>query len=522
MLAFKKISKFSTSWFWLGMAGIFLFSVALRFWGLSRFNTLVFDETYFVKFANSYLSGSKFFDSQPPLGKYAIALGIWIGTHLPFPQEPHNNLAGSPLSPWTYRWLNALTGSLIPLVVAAIAYQLNRQRSYALLAALFASLDGLFLVESRYALLNIYLIIFGLLGQLCFLVGCAITGKRRWIYLGAAGINFGAAAAVKWNGLGFLLGAYLVWAAAWAQRRLTPKGAATRTKPKRAISSKTEMLPPPFYLPILPAVINLAIIPAIVYSLVWIPHLQLNPEYRFWEVHQQILGYHRHLGTGADVHPYCSAWYGWPVTIRPVVYFYQNISAANGESKIYHVLAMGNPALWWFSTAAIGLLAWLLLKLGCRVWGVGCRAWKGCRVWGVGCRKEREENFQQSPSHTSHTFHTPHTPYTPHPTPHTPHPTPYTLISYLLANYLANWLPWAAVDRCLFLYLYMGSCAFAWLAIAFVIDRSLRSSLLSVRATAIGIILLIIFAFIFWMPVYLGLPLSPQDWKLRMWLPSWI
>jgi dolichyl-phosphate-mannose--protein O-mannosyl transferase len=27
---------------------------------------------------------------------------------------------------------------------------------------------------------------------------------------------------------------------------------------------------------------------------------------------------------------------------------------------------------------------------------------------------------------------------------------------------------------------------------------------------------------LYWMPLYLGLPLSPDQWKLRMWLPSWI
>ena len=41
-------------WFWLGMVTVFLLSATLRFWGLSRFNTLVFDEVYYAKFANNY------------------------------------------------------------------------------------------------------------------------------------------------------------------------------------------------------------------------------------------------------------------------------------------------------------------------------------------------------------------------------------------------------------------------------------------------------------------------------------
>jgi len=37
-----------------------LLSAGLRFWGLSRFNTLVFDEVYYAKFANNYLTHTQF------------------------------------------------------------------------------------------------------------------------------------------------------------------------------------------------------------------------------------------------------------------------------------------------------------------------------------------------------------------------------------------------------------------------------------------------------------------------------
>jgi dolichyl-phosphate-mannose--protein O-mannosyl transferase len=33
---------------------------------------------------------------------------------------------------------------------------------------------------------------------------------------------------------------------------------------------------------------------------------------------------------------------------------------------------------------------------------------------------------------------------------------------------------------------------------------------------------LILLGFVFWMPIFLGLPLSPEAWQSRMWLPSWI
>jgi len=68
----------------------------------------------------------------------------------------------------------------IPLVVAGIAYQLSHRRSYAFIAALFAAADGLFLVESRYALNNVYLVIFG---AVVLLLALESHGRRRGFWL---------------------------------------------------------------------------------------------------------------------------------------------------------------------------------------------------------------------------------------------------------------------------------------------------------------------------------------------------
>lgn len=159
----------STLWYRIGIAGVFLLSIALRLWGLSRFNTLVFDEVYYVESAINYLIGTPFFDSHPPLGKYLISISIWISSHLPFGNDTiKQDLTNFSLSSFSYRWLNALTGSLIPLLVSGITYKLSHRWSYSFITSLFVATDGLLLVESRYALINIYLVIFGLLGQFFF------------------------------------------------------------------------------------------------------------------------------------------------------------------------------------------------------------------------------------------------------------------------------------------------------------------------------------------------------------------
>lgn len=482
-------------WFGMGMAFVLILSLALHFWGLSRFNLLVFDEIYYVKYARNYLTHTPFFDAHPPLGKYAIALGILLGKFLPFGKDTVNNLAGVELSPFTYRWLDALTGSLLPLIVGGIAYQLTHRRSYALIAALFTTCDGLFLVESRYALINIYLVFFGLLGQYLFLLALEKQGGGRWFWLALAGICFGASFSVKWNGLAFLLGIYLIWICAWVIRILNPNQ--DRENDRNFFPLPTTQFPLKnlTQINLLQITVCLGIIPAILYYLVWIPHLQINSEMGFVELHQQILGFHQRMKNTKEVHPYCSNWYTWPLMVRPIVYLYEVVSKtdlkpslpplpAGTDKAIFDVHAMGNPALWWLSAIAILLLIGELAK---RLW-----------VW-VKTSGNLEQNLVYFPQQKE-----------------------LWCVLYLVLNYATNLLPWVKVTRCTFIYLYMGGAIFAFLSLAWLVERWLHSLRPRLRGMGITVIFLILISFVFWLPVYLGLPLSTEDLQIRMWFRSWI
>ena len=318
---FQQLNKQSIPWFTIAIISIFILSVSLRFWGLGRFNTLVFDEVYYAKFANNYLTRTPFFNAHPPLSQYIMAIGIWLGSHFPFGNDTVNGLTGSLRSPISYRWINALTGSFIPLVIAGIAYQLTHRRSYALIAALFAAADGLLLVESRYALNNIYLVILGLLGQWYFLLAVSNKGYKRWLWLAFAGVWFGASASIKWNGLWFMLGAYMLWGSAWLMRwaRLASKcqnsAASNQDAQNATLISKKMPWQNLTQLNLLHITVHLGIIPVLIYSLIWIPHLQLNPTPNFWDMQNEILHYHERIGNGPKVHPYCSNWYTWPLML---------------------------------------------------------------------------------------------------------------------------------------------------------------------------------------------------------------
>jgi dolichyl-phosphate-mannose--protein O-mannosyl transferase len=485
-------------WFRIGMVSVFLLSLALRFWGLERFNTLVFDEVYFAKFGNNYLTHTPFFNAHPPLSQYMIGIGIWIGSHIPFWHDTVNGLTGSLRSPWTYRWFNALTGSFIPLVVAAIAYQLSYRRSFAILAGLFTACDGIFLVESRYALSNIYIVIFGLLGHWFLLLALDKQNRRRSFYLVFAGIAFGASVGTKWNGLWFLSGAYLIWIAAWVIHLIhsfsNSKLFFTSPSSPSSPSSQTP-LQNLTQLNIFHMLFYLGIIPALIYSIIWIPHLQLDKTYGFIAVHQQILKFHLQLGGNSpNVHPYCAAWYKWPLMTRPMAYYYQTAASmteplpvmgpplpANAGQVIYDVHAMGNPFLWWFGVAAMLFLIGMLVSQAVIHW-------------------VKEKRFSVPVTLSVDTW----------------------IALYLVINYAANLLPWVKVTRCVFIYHYMCAVVFVFLAIAWFVDQCLRSYYQQLRALGVTITFIILAAFIFWMPIYLGLPLSPHNYKLRMWFNSWI
>ena len=430
-------------------------SIALRFWGLGRFNVFVFDEIYYAKFANNYLTNTKFFNSHPPLSQYLIAIGIWIGDRLPIGQDTTNTLTGSLHSTFSYRWMNALFGSLIPPLVAALAYQLNRRMSYAFLAALFISLDGLFLIDSRYALNNIYLIFFGLLGQLLVLMA-SDRDRRVALFIGA-GIAFGASAACKWNGLWLLLGIYLLIAIAQVWRimrskRQTPTIANSLLERLATISS-------------FEVIVYLFMLPIVVYSLLWIPHLIQNPTPNFIDVQWAILTYHEKVGNGVAVHPYCANWYTWPLLMRPLAYYFKQYK----PDYYYDVHAMGNPVLWWLALVAIFGSILLLYKA-------------------ITTTSVRELNLEWT-----------------------------SVPLFMVVNYAANLLPWVPVTRCLYIYHYMGAVLFAIMGLAWFVDVWLRSSAKLWQAVGLTTIFGVAASFVFWLPIFLGLSIEKTDLSLRLW-----
>lgn len=419
-----------------GVMAIALVAFGTRFWNLDGTADIVFDEVYYPKFAQNYLRGETLFDAHPPLAKYIIALGIQIFGYAPF----------------GYRCLTAIAGSLLPLVTYEFVWQLSDRRDWAWLTGWFVAMDGLLLVESRFGLINIYILLFGMLSQLCMVMALK-RSRQRWFWVIATGLMFGASVSVKWTGLAYMVG--LVAIAGYARSRY------------RQTLNANQIL------------IGLIILPIIFYFGQWIPHLIINPERDIWELHRQILGFHQNLGVGKTqpIHPYCSPWWSWVLLIRPIAYFFE----LRPNSMVEYVLAIGNPFLYWFS--AIALLSCLAILIISR--------------------------FRFPPKIFTQIFSKERSPLV-------------WFIFYVMISFAAHWLPWSISRRCIFLYHYMPASVFAFAALALLVSLMWRSPLKEIQALSSGIFVAITIAFLFWLPIYIGLPISSVYLRVLMWLPSWI
>jgi dolichyl-phosphate-mannose--protein O-mannosyl transferase len=501
------------NWLFIGgLAIIFLISLGLRFWGLDRFYYLVFDEDHYVPHAYGYLTNQENFvqDIHPPFGRYLIAVSMWLDAINPLtnhdktlPEIVLNTPESfrqlfqkeAQVNPFSFRWLTAFCGALIPLAISGIAYQLTRKQSLAIVAGILAMTEGYFIIESRFALINIFLVLFGLIASYSVLAGLGSIGSWRSFWLTIAGISLGCSVAVKWSGLWFMFGIFSTIALSWLLLltraiQLTNSNVVPSIKNWRAWYNwfgyclqniRQSVAPLVFFhfstISIGGILLYLIIIPIITYTLLWIPHLPLNQGMGFIE--RNIWIFSSHLVSSPDGHPNCSRWHQWLFATAPVGYYLRHYEVNTPQENITIMQGYGNPVVWWMSTIVIILLSlFVIYKLI------------------ITLCKNRSSSGLDYGIHAS-------------------------VITYIAINYWANLVPWMFVKRCIFQYHYLPAYSFAILALAWVVDALLTQPHKIYRPSACLFILAALIALQFWLPIFLGLPMSAQDYEKRLWLPSW-
>jgi dolichyl-phosphate-mannose-protein mannosyltransferase len=366
-------------WGWLGPLAIALVAAYLRFNRLSKPRALVFDEVYYSKDSYDLLRygverGPKGtgpgFVVHPPLGKWLIAPGQAI--------FGHNTLG--------WRFAAALFGSMAVLILARTARRLTRSTLLGCLAGLLLALDGLAFVQSRVAMLDIFLMFWVLAAFACLVAdrdaGRARLAARlaagmspdrlrvglRWWRLGA-GACLGAACATKWSAI-YYVAAFGLLAFGWDVGARRTAGA---VEPFRS-ALRADLVP---------SGLALLVLPALVYVVSWTGWF-LGDAATAWDhdryvragqgtltharavfggwlhYHWEAWRFHIHLSTK---HPYQSSPWGWLLLARPVLYFatYPKLgelgcSATAGCARV--TLDIGTPAIWWASIPATVTMAW--------------------------------------------------------------------------------------------------------------------------------------------------------------------
>jgi dolichyl-phosphate-mannose--protein O-mannosyl transferase len=497
------------------IAAVTALAGTLRLADLDRPYRKVFDEAYYAS-DGCWYAGIDYRECglksdverswvHPPLGKQLIALGI--------------DAFG--FDPFGWRVAAAVAGTLTVGMIGLLAFFLFRSDLWAAVAALLLATEHLHFVQSRIAMLDVFLTMFVVLGFLLLVVDRrlrerAVPAMNAEESEPAAALQPALVATAPaptgppmegstlpgedhldtetvdprttapppplsappqrdhsvWRPVRLLAGAAFGAAIAvkWSGI-LALAGAAVlglgweRTRRKREGARRPTLSALGRGLPGL--ALALAVVPFLVYLATWIPWLA-DRGFNLMELvthHGDMAIFHWNLDTetasGAPVHPYMSRAWTWFLLVRPVSYYWQGDPDCCRE-----ILGMGNPLLFW---GAFVVVPYLLF------------AWR--RDWRAGVS---------------------------------------------VVPILFQYLPWLLVTRPLFLFYMTPVTPFLALAMAHAL-REISAAEVPVRARlapAAGLVLAIsVIAFLYFWPVLVGSPLSRSAWEARIlnvWIWNWV
>lgn len=310
------------------VGAITLISLILRLLHLGTPKGFVFDEVYYVDGARDYLAYGVEVTGQepefvvhPPIGKWLIALGIKLfGDH-----------------EFGWRFMGALLGSAMIILIALIAHRLFRNNFLTVAASALMAMDGLALVHSRTALLDIYLSFFVLLATYLFLM--------RWHWWAA--IALGLAISTKWSALYYLA----LFGVVALYRAFTQNTGRDLIRPTLKTIAQYVLIPISIYIASWSG--------WFVSSRGWARDFSSNVITSFLHYHSQMLGFHTGL---VQKHSYQANPWSWLIMGRPTSFFYETPKNCGADHCSQEVLALGTPALWWLATIAVAVVIGFWIK----------------------------------------------------------------------------------------------------------------------------------------------------------------
>lgn len=478
----------AADWAIFGLFGFLAFLT--RFMYLNRLSdagTPIFDEKHYVPQAwqilrstdNALVGGIE--DNpgfglvvHPPLSKQIMAVGEFFFGYTPL----------------GWRFMAALAGIAVVLLVMAIVRRLTHDRWATFAAGVLAIGEGVLLTSSRVGMLDIFLTAFVVLAAYFLIVdrddvhrrmhsaylagrvSVSSLGPRfgvRWWRFGA-GIALGLALGVKWSGLYFIAAfGLLTFGFDWALRN--------RYGVKRPLLGTLLRDVPS-------AVASIVLVPAAIHLWLWrawfasetgvyrhvagtdtAPREGLSgllPEtLQSWVYYQNsVLGFHGSLTTSSGhKHPWESKPWQWLWSGRPMLYYNKETDGCGGTCH-EALMLFGNPAVWWLLVPVMLLATWLWLVRLSRRWALP------------------------------------------------------------VVGFIASWAPWVVTyDRQMYFFYATAMIPFVIIALAMLLGKLRRAPsgalLYSIYLGAVTAL------FLFFLPLMVGLEVSQLGWELRMWLPSW-
>jgi dolichyl-phosphate-mannose--protein O-mannosyl transferase len=488
---------------WIGPAFAMVIGGLLRFVNLGRPDAFAFDEVYYAKDALALLRyghEQQFDDSandlilasdgnwrtievfkddpafvvHPPFGKWVIAGGEWLFG----------------VTPFGWRFAVAVLGTVSILMAARIARRLTRSDLIGTVTGLLVALDGMHLVTSRTAVLDMVLSFTVLAAFGCLLLdrdqvrhriavhppasmnewGPAL-GPRPWRW--AAGLALGLACSVKWSGLWYLAAFGLltvIWDASLRRRLGVPRPWSVTLLRSAQIAFV--------------AMVGTALVTYVVTWSGWLltdggwgrQWADASPSpipaalRSLWNYHAQAWNFH--VGLTGD-HSYQSNAMSWFVQTRPTSFYWSSLergeSGCTADSCAAEVLALGNPVIWWIGSIALLYLIW---------------RWITRRDWRAGA---------------------------------------------VLLAVLAGWVPWLLyLDRTIFTFYSVVFLPYLAMALAMMIGALVGPPGADTRRrrpgtwVAAGILVLAVVAAWWFYPIWTGEVIPYTQWTWRMWMPTWV
>lgn len=441
---------------WIALAAA---SFATAFRGLGSPASVVFDESYGTFWA-AYFTGEFYIDIHPPHLRLLFAALAWLGGYhgqgMPDFQQAYDGAYFV-----VQRGFLCGLAAVCPLLMARMAILMGASRFWGLIAGWALVFDNIRLAESRLVLPDGPLIFCGLAAG----VFMGEWMRRRSLgTLLATAFFLACAVSIKWTALAFLVPVFMILGreALAGQFRRSVIAAAT-----------------------IFAVIIVWYVAGFAAHLMLLPNTGSGADFMIPAFNARLHGHpaatdgtvplglfaaiaelNRTMATVAGNvgdHPYASRWYTWPLGIRGVYYWTDSL-----EPNLSRIYLLPNLVLLWTTTLFMAKLLLDQLFLWTR---------RPLTLW-----KSGEEC---SPA-------------------------------WMAVTYSAFFLPYALIDRPMFLYHYMPSLTFAVAATAVLATRLGLS-----RVTGCLWVAALAGFFLFLMPFTYGEPLTPAAYESRMLFKTW-